>query len=267
MKLYKDKDWLLEQYGVKKLSAEKIGILCKTGSSTISYWLKKHEIKTRSKAEANRQNWANIEYRKNQIKKRRETAKAPDQKARYRKMSMLVWDNPEKRKEVLSNRVYYKRTKKQKEEMSKILLGRIFSEEHIKNMSISQKKRMEIPREKKRMQEIRLIAINKRPTKPERVFNELTPEEVRYIGNRTWWRKLPNGKYKNPDFKVTGQNKVIEVHGDYWHRGEDPQELINQYKQIGLDCLVIWENEIYNNPQEVLNKTQLFIQQGHHVSI
>ena len=101
--------------------------------------------------------------------------------------------------------------------------------------------------------------IAKPPTRPELIFNKLTPAEVEYVGNRKWWRKLPSGKYKNPDFKVRGQNKVIEVFGNYWHRNDDPQELIDLYKTTGLDCLVIWEKEIYENLQEVFNKTIDFI--------
>ena len=100
---------------------------------------------------------------------------------------------------------------------------------------------------------------NTRPTKPEMVFDEMTPEIIRYVGDGSWWRTLPNGKHKNPDFKVTGQDKVIEVFGDYWHRNDDPQEIIDLYNEGGLDCLVIWENEIYKQPDIVLEKSIEFI--------
>jgi cytidyltransferase-like protein len=33
---------------------------------------------------------------------------------------------------------------------------------------------------------------------------------------------------------------------DYWHEGEDEQELIDLYKQAGYDCLVIWEKDMKN---------------------
>lgn len=97
------------------------------------------------------------------------------------------------------------------------------------------------------------------PTRPEQLFNEMTPDKVRFIGDRQWWRTLPDGKFKNPDFKVTGQDKIIEIFGDYWHRNDKPQELIDLYNQIGLECLIIWESELYADPQEVLNKTLDFI--------
>ena len=99
--------------------------------------------------------------------------------------------------------------------------------------------------------------------KPERTFNEMTPGIVRYVGDASWWRKFPNGAHKNPDFKITGQNKVIEIWGNYWHRKgtkyDDPKKLINLYNQVGLQCLVIWENEVYNNKEEVAERVNKFI--------
>jgi len=109
-----------------------------------------------------------------------------------------------------------------------------------------------------------LVEVNRRPSRPERAFDDMTPNIVRYTGDRTWWRKLPNGKNSNPDFKVTGQNKVIFVHGDYWHRGEDPQILINLWKEMDFDCLVIWENEIYNQPERVMIKMENFLSGNGH---
>ena len=97
------------------------------------------------------------------------------------------------------------------------------------------------------------------PNRLETLFNELTPPNVRYVGDGTWWRKLPNGKHKNPDFKVTGENKVIELFGDYWHRNDDPQELIKLYAGIGISCLVLWETDIKNNTIDVLKEVTNFV--------
>ena len=83
-----------------------------------------------------------------------------------------------------------------------------------------------------------------RPTRPEKIVDDITPDFVRYVGHGKFWRTLPDGKHKNPDFKIRGQNKVIEVWGDHWHRNESEQELINLYKEIGLECLIIRESEI-----------------------
>ena len=48
---------------------------------------------------------------------------------------------------------------------------------------------------------------------------------------------------KNPDF-WDGGTRLVEMYGDYWHHGQDPQERIDFFKQLGYDCLVIWEHEL-----------------------
>ncbi len=71
-------------------------------------------------------------------------------------------------------------------------------------------------------------------------------------------RKLLPGEYKlnvkanvmtlggrTPDFvNVNGQKKLIELYGDFWHKGQDPQVRINYFKTFGWDTLVIWESEL-----------------------
>jgi len=48
-----------------------------------------------------------------------------------------------------------------------------------------------------------------------------------------------------PDFiNCNGRKEVIELYGDYWHRGEDPAIRIEQYSMLGFACLVIWEHEL-----------------------
>jgi hypothetical protein len=48
---YKDRDWLYQQYIARKYSAADIALLVDCHPSTIYYWLKKHEIPVRSRAE------------------------------------------------------------------------------------------------------------------------------------------------------------------------------------------------------------------------
>ena len=100
---------------------------------------------------------------------------------------------------------------------------------------------------------------NRRPTNPEKVFDKITSDIVRYVGNGEFWRKTKKKHARNPDFKVTGQNKVIEIYGDYWHRNHDPKDIIREYKEIGLDCLVFWEHEVYKEPERILEETSEFI--------
>jgi len=102
---------------------------------------------------------------------------------------------------------------------------------------------------------------NLKPTRPERIFDSITPKSVKYVGDGNKWIKLENGQYKNPDFVVNGQKKIIEVFGDYWHRNDNPQNLIDLYIQVGLKCLVIWEKEIYKNSEQVKERVGNFIRQ------
>lgn len=110
-------------------------------------------------------------------------------------------------------------------------------------------------------------ALGRSPNNLEFFFDRLTSSNIRYVGDHSWWRclilSLPNGeyirKYKNPDFKVTGQNKVVEVFGDFWHQGEYPQDLIDAYNDAGIECLIIWEHELYEDTEEVLDKVAAFV--------
>ena len=50
---------------------------------------------------------------------------------------------------------------------------------------------------------------------------------------------------KCPDFiNTNGKKQLIELYGNYWHRGQNPQERINLFAQFGYDTLVIWEREL-----------------------
>jgi len=58
---------------------------------------------------------------------------------------------------------------------------------------------------------------------------------------------------KVPDFvNVNGKKKLIELYGDYWHRGQSSQRRINYFKTFGWDTLIIWEKELRN--EEVLRE-------------
>lgn len=74
--------------------------------------------------------------------------------------------------------------------------------------------------------------------------------------------------YKNPDFKVINQNKVIEVTSDAYGRNINNYEksIVNYYKNRCYDCLIIWSNcrrykdELKNeNLRETLMKIRKFI--------
>lgn len=73
-----------------------------------------------------------------------------------------------------------------------------------------------------------------------------------FINGYDGWHYVGNGKFfiktkvktRIPDFVNIEKRKIIEVYGDYWHRGENPQDKINEYKDVGWDCIVLWEHEV-----------------------
>lgn len=52
---------------------------------------------------------------------------------------------------------------------------------------------------------------------------------------------------KNPDFVCCGEKKkIIELFGDYWHRGDNGEKRITHFKQYGYDTLIIWEHDLHD---------------------
>jgi len=87
-----------------------------------------------------------------------------------------------------------------------------------------------------------------KPNKLEKYFekflNKLCPNEWKYVGDG---QLIINGKC--PDFvNVNGKKKLIELYGNYWHRGQDPEVRKNIFKEFGWDTLIIWEKDIRKNP-------------------
>ena len=99
-------------------------------------------------------------------------------------------------------------------------------------------------------------------TKPERSIEKMcTQYGFIYTGDRSFSVKFKNGKIKYPDFIIPNCRIAIEVHGDYWHKGENGNDLVKKYKEIGWDSLVIGENEINSgkiSPETIENFLGIF---------
>lgn len=93
-----------------------------------------------------------------------------------------------------------------------------------------------------------------KPNKLETQFNLFLdkhfPDKFKYVGDFYCWIAG-----KNPDFIDFKNKKIIELFGDYWHKGEDPQIRIDHYKKYGYDCLVLWEHEC-SGYDDVVDKIQ-----------
>lgn len=94
-----------------------------------------------------------------------------------------------------------------------------------------------------------------KPNKPEMqlmaILDKYFPKQWRYAGNgeMTLGRKIP-------DFvNIDGKKQLIEVFGEYWHRGENPEVRIQEFRQFGFETLVLWESEL-KDEKSVVAKIQ-----------
>ena len=86
-------------------------------------------------------------------------------------------------------------------------------------------------------------------TKPELLFEKLEGDLVHRTSGGKFFVTFKSGKCKNPDFIVRGTKgrKVVEIFGRYWHPDPNEEfELPASFKEVGYDCLVIWEDELPN---------------------
>jgi G:T-mismatch repair DNA endonuclease (very short patch repair protein) len=103
-------------------------------------------------------------------------------------------------------------------------------------------------------------ARNVRPNKLElnfeKLLNKIQPNEWKYVGDGEF---ILGGKC--PDFvNINGKKQIIELYGDYWHKGQNPQERIGLFSEFGYRTLVIWENEL-KNIEEVEDKIKIFVEE------
>lgn len=49
---------------------------------------------------------------------------------------------------------------------------------------------------------------------------------------------------KIPDFVHNTKKKVIEIWGEHWHKGQNPQDRIDIFNRNGYDCIVFWAKEL-----------------------
>lgn len=148
-------------------------------------------------------------------------------------------------------------TDERRRNLSNALMGHKPSEESIRKTAAANRGKKRSPESCKKMSVKRLekfkdpafVSLMKKawgikPNKPETfltgLLENLYPGEWKYTGDFSF---MINGK--NPDFvNCNGQKKCIELFGDYWHKGQNPQDRIDVFKPFGFETLVIWEHEL-----------------------
>jgi hypothetical protein len=130
------------------------------------------------------------------------------------------------------------RTQAQKVHISKIQLQ---NREHFSQKA---KEQWQDPEIRDRQTKAILAGSHIRPTKAEYELEILLdiacPNEYKYTGDG---QVVIGGM--SPDFtNIKGKEKLVEMFGDFWHQGQNPQDKIERYKKYGFDCLVIWEHDL-----------------------
>ena len=103
---------------------------------------------------------------------------------------------------------------------------------------------------------------NKQEIKLQNILNEVLPNEYLYVGDGDF---ILGGRC--PDYlNINGQKKLIELYGDFWHKGEDGIERVEYFKSFGFETLIVREHELKN--MDILSqKIQLFNDFKNHISI
>ena len=144
--------------------------------------------------------------------------------------------------------------------LSKLHLGKTHSEESLRLMSESHKKMWQDPEFIHNWSESMKLSSHRKPNNSElqlqSILDKHFPGEWEYIGDGKdvvdWVGR------RNPDFiNVNNRKRVLEMFGVYYH---DPDlfpnrmsegELIAHYEKYGVDCLVVWEYDIFDDAKVV----------------
>ncbi len=124
----------------------------------------------------------------------------------------------------------------------------VTSERYRKKIGENSKRLWKNPEYRDKVVSRAMRAVTIKPNKPEKqllkLLNRLMPKEYKYVGDGSF---VLGGRC--PDFmNVNGQKKLIELFGDYWHKGEDPDKRVRFFKKFGFNTLVVWEHELQDFP-------------------
>ena len=160
-----------------------------------------------------------------------------------RKKLLKYFENPvsiEKNSKAISK--YFAEDKRAKERVSK-----------------TSKLNWQNPKYVQKQMKARGVSPNKMELRFDKLLQKQFPNTFKYVGDG---EVIIAGKC--PDFiNINGKKQLIELFGDYWHRGENPQNRIDLFKKYGYDTLVIWENEL-KNLGRAIEKVEQFVNGGHY---
>lgn len=273
--IYKNKNWLTEQYWGFDLSVFQIAKLVNVSGTIIHYWMKKYNIplkksslKGKSLEEIGHKldcncsfckikrgdiSWLTKEIRLKRNKSIKESLNSINGKQNLSDAQKKRYEDPlEREKTGETTKETWKNLEIRKKRISG--LKEVQSKpEYIEKISKLTKERWKDPIYKDRV--VRATARansitigSKLEDYVKEVLNKLYSNH--WVHNNKQTFKVISGKI--PDFYHVSLPVVIEINGDYWHSkkmtGVDTdiheQQQIEHYKKYGYDCIVFWEFEV-----------------------
>ena len=150
-----------------------------------------------------------------------------------RKQSKERWENKEYRENILAATL-------NNPEVRRIVKDKLNTDESKKKESIALKEKWQTEDYVRKQMKARAVRPNKTEIFLESILNDNFPNEWKYVGDG---EVIIGGKC--PDFiNINGKKEIIELFGDYWHKGENPEDRKNIFKKYGYHTLVIWEHEL-----------------------
>jgi len=132
-----------------------------------------------------------------------------------------------------------------KRNLSRAAIGKPKSPEHCRKLSISSKKPYKNSAWVREWLNKLVAARGAKPNKKEILLNTILQASLPGEYELNVKANIMTLGRKIPDFvNINGKKKLIELYGDYWHRGQNPRKRINYFKKFGWDTLVIWEREL-----------------------
>lgn len=136
--------------------------------------------------------------------------------------------------------------------LSNARLGIPRPKESNQKQSDTMKRNWQDPEYVRRQWNARNIIPNKAEGKLQRLFDSLNLP-YKFVGDG---QLIIGGKC--PDFvNVNGQKKLIELFGDYWHKPEEEQDRIEQFRGLGFSTLIVWGSEL-SDVETLTQKILLF---------
>lgn len=123
--------------------------------------------------------------------------------------------------------------------------GKVVVQETINKMSKNTKRLWQTPEYVAKQMRARNVCPNKAETFLDEFFQDLLPNEYKFVGDGKDEDFIIAGKC--PDFvNINGQKKIIELFGEPFHAPKEEQERIDLFAQYGYQTLIIWYNELEN---------------------